>query len=140
MHWNTSLLPAADALNSIRRDFERAVGQRNREFAGLAAFESPTEFVVTLDVPGVKPEALEITLHEDLLTIEGRREVSVPEGATEIFNDRNAGDFKRVLKMREPVNREGIDAEVRDGVLTIRLPKTTERQPAKIAVRAGGHS
>ncbi|MCA9034453.1 MAG: Hsp20/alpha crystallin family protein [Planctomycetaceae bacterium] len=137
MHWNSNLLPAAEALNSIRRDFERAVGSNRRSDAGMSGYESPSEFLVVLDVPGVKVEDIEITLHDDILTIEGKREMSVPEGYTEVFGDRNVSEFKRTLRLREAVNRDQIDAEIKDGVLTVRLPRAAEKQPAKISVRQG---
>lgn len=104
----------------------------------LSAIESTDAFTVLMDVPGCSESDVSVTLNDGLLTIEGDRKARIPEGGREIYSDRDRGPFRRVLKLREPVQSEAIDATIENGVLRIRLPRVPEVRPQKIAIRASG--
>ncbi|MFN9719776.1 MAG: Hsp20/alpha crystallin family protein [Planctomycetota bacterium] len=136
MHWNTSLLPG-NPFVTLRRDFERKLGlDPVAGYGEMSIVEFPDRWVICVDVPGVRQSDLEVTFEEDTLVIAGERTLSTPEEAKENFNDRHAGKFRRVLRIREGIDRNSIDAELRDGVLTLTLKRLPEASPIKISVRS----
>lgn len=91
-------------------------------------YETPTEYVVQSTLAGVRPEDLTLALHRDLLTIRGKRETCAPH------TDRNYltqecywGTFSRSILLPEPIDVPHAEATLRQGVLTITLPKLIER-------------
>lgn len=136
MSMNTTLLPAGNPFVALRRDFERQLGVEN-EFllAAMSIEESADDFLVKLDLPGVQESDISITLHNDELVIEGRRQQPEREGAIRTFCDRAFAGFRRVLKLREPIDREAIEADLQNGVLQLRLPRLAETKPRKIQIR-----
>ena len=136
MNLNTTLLPAGNPFGTLRRDFERKLGTENGYvFAAMTVTESPNAFVVHMDLPGVAISDVDITLHKDELVIEGGRKQEIQEGFRSTFCDRSFSHFRRVLKLREPVDKENLDAELQNGVLTLQLPRIPISQPQKISIR-----
>lgn len=137
MHWNTSVLQG-NPFATLRRDFERKLGLETTgdNYAGMTVSEFADRWMVHVDVPGMKESELDITFEEGFLVISGERKLTAPEDAKEIFNDRQSGKFRRVLKIREGIERNSIDAELKDGVLTLTLKRLPESSPMKITVRA----
>lgn len=136
MHWNTSLLATGSPLLALRRDFERKLGLEGEPgFAAMTVFESPESFCVQVDVPGMSESDINVTLHDDHLIIEGERKAVLPEGAREIHNDRSFRQFRRVLRLQERVDRNSIEAELTNGVLSLKLHRAQEAQPHKITIR-----
>lgn len=89
------------------------------------------------DLPGADESNAEVTLDRNLLTI--RASVAPPalEGYTPIYAEYGVGDFERAFTISEEIDRDGIQASVRDGVLRVRLPKSKRAGTQKIAVKAG---
>ena len=136
MHWNTSLLSASNPFLALRRDFERKVGlEGDSGLAGLTVVEAPEYFSVQLDVPGMSESDINVSLHDDHLIIEGERKARTLSEGKEIYNDRVFRSFRRVLRLQEPVDRNAIEAELSNGVLTLKLRRVPEVQPQKIAIR-----
>ena len=98
-----------------------------------------TDHAVTLvaDVPGADEGSTDITLEKNVLTV--RAKVGVPqfEGYTLAHCEYGLGDFERSFTISNEIDREGIEASVRDGVLTVTLPKARQAVAKKIAVKAG---
>lgn len=109
--------------------------QRRRVFSPLVdIFETEESFVLTADMPGVTDNSVELTLEDDLLTIEGHVEHSGPEGYELDYREYVAGDYRREFRLGRAVDREKVSARVTDGVLTVTLPKAKSAQPRKIAI------
>ena len=89
------------------------------------------------DVPGADENDTEISLEKNVLTI--RASVRPPnlEGYTAVETEYGIGDFERSFTISNEIDREGIEATVRDGVLRVRLPKAKHAGAQKISVRAG---
>jgi HSP20 family protein len=104
--------------------------------ASMTVTELPDRWVVAVDVPGVAESDIEVTLEDGTLVIEGERKSVVLEGGKGLFNDRSFGRFRRVLNVRDAIDRDGIQAELRDGVLTLTLHRSPEATPRKIAIRS----
>ncbi len=102
----------------------------------LDIHEQADRYVVTLDVPGVKPEAIEIDIKDDELVIQGSRAASVESKDEGFYRiERWAGEFRRSLKLPRTIDREQIEADCHDGVLVLSLPKTKATVARKINVR-----
>jgi HSP20 family protein len=98
-------------------------------------WETDQEYVLAGDLPGVDPENLEIRYEKQELTIYGK--VTPRQGEARFFGvEYGVGDFHRSFQVGEQIDGEGISAELKNGVLTLHLPKRAEVRPRKIAVQA----
>ena len=99
-------------------------------------FENDSALTVLADLPGVKAKDLKIDLRENTLTLTAL--VDSPPGDKEIdvFREYESGTFFRQFTLAETIDQAKIDAELRDGVLRLRLPKTEAAKPRQIAVKA----
>jgi HSP20 family protein len=128
--------------------FGRAVGQSQGRGQGqvgermwapaLDISERKDAYVVTVEVPGVKPEELDITLEDGLLTIQGERRFT-QESSDQQFHrvERRYGSFRRSITLPAQVQAEQIEASFENGVLEVIVPKAEEAKPKKITVRPG---
>jgi len=99
--------------------------------------EGKGEYVLSADLPGVKPEAVEIALDRNQLKISGRREQSRKEETDKTFlSEVSYGSFSRLFTLPEGVDGGQVQASLRDGVLTVTVPKKPESQPRTIPVNA----
>lgn len=100
--------------------------------------ETREAFVFKADVPGLKEEHLNISITGNRLTVAGKREEEKREETDRLFTyERNYGSFTRTFTLPEGVDTEHVAAELRDGVLTLNLPKLPEVQPKKIELKVG---
>ncbi|MCG6536709.1 MAG: Hsp20/alpha crystallin family protein [Syntrophales bacterium LBB04] len=98
-------------------------------------FETEREITLLADMPGVKAKDLGIDLHENILTLNG--EVESPESPQEVdvFREYRTGKYFRQFTLSEVIDQAKIDADIKDGVLRLRLPKVEAAKPRKIAVK-----
>ena len=103
----------------------------------LDVFEDKDNFTVKAELPGMKKEDIEISLHQGNLIISGERklESQVGEGETS-RSERFFGRFQRALELPKPVDANKVTATYKDGILAVHLPKTEESKPKQIAVKA----
>lgn len=126
-----------EAVEGIRREFEHGLGlPTHRPFAGLSTKQDGGNFLLTIDLPGLKREEISITLENCVLEISGERQRNFPEGSVELHNDRHFGAFRKTLKLHETIDPESIDAVLENGVLSIRLSRRPELQARKVEIRA----
>jgi HSP20 family protein len=95
-------------------------------------YETEKELTLVADLPGVKADDLDIDLREDTLTILGK--VEHEEVGRYLIKEYNVGSFYRQFAMSEVIDQEKIAANMKDGVLTLKLPKVEKAQPRKITV------
>ncbi len=100
-------------------------------------FETEKEITVLADMPGVQPDDLTIDLRDNVLTLDG--DVANPQGSNEveILREYRTGKYRREFTLSQVIDQSKIDAELKDGVLRVILPKVGEVLPRKIAVKAG---
>jgi HSP20 family protein len=103
--------------------------------------ESADGFEVTVDLPGVKPEDVQVEVHEGQLIVSGERKSEAKtEGKTFHRVERRYGAFRRVLGLPTAVNDQAITADYSDGVLKVHLPKSEKVKPTRIQVNAQNQS
>jgi HSP20 family protein len=96
--------------------------------------ETDDAFGVTVYLPGVAKDGLELTAEEGQLRIVGRRAWKQPEGWTALYRESSDGPFELVLTHDNTIDADKVAAELRDGVLRVSLPKHEALKPRKIAV------
>ncbi len=99
------------------------------------AYATEDAIVLTADVPGLKPEQLEVTLEGDTLTIRGEL-MNRPEDRNYLLRERATGRFERVLTINTPLDNGKVEATFEDGVLTLTLPKAEAVKPKQITIKA----
>ena len=107
----------------------------------LDVLESESQYELHLDLPGVDPAGVEIELNDDELSISATR-ASVQPGDDVVRRrvERSTGQFRRVLRLPETVDRDGVTADYRHGVLTVVVPKVAKPAARKIVVRTDGEN
>jgi HSP20 family protein len=100
--------------------------------------ERKDAYLVTVELPGLKPEDLDITMEDGLLTIQGERQFTAESSEQQFHRvERRYGAFRRSITLPAHVMAEGIQASFEDGVLQILVPKAEEAKPKRIQVRPG---
>ena len=98
------------------------------------AQETADAFVVTAYLPGVERSALETSVDGENLTIFGRRTWTAPAEWAPVYRESVDADYRLVLELDHRVNREAVKAELKQGVLTLTLPKAESVKPRKIEI------
>ena len=110
---------------------------RDRRFvAPMNLWEDADHVFVEMELPGVKLEDLEILVAGEELAIKGTREIDLPENARWLRRERGHGTFERKTTLPSEVDVDAVEATLRHGVLTVKLPKAEHRRPRKVAVQA----
>jgi HSP20 family protein len=134
----------ASLQDEMERVFRQAVGDRQGASpAGafspaLDVEESEDGFTLHVELPGVSADDVEITLEENVLTIGGERgfyETKELEGFRRI--ERHFGRFHRAVRLPDRVDADRVEANYRDGILTIAVPKAEDARPRRIQINAG---
>jgi HSP20 family molecular chaperone IbpA len=100
-------------------------------------FEDAGAITLLADMPGVSRESLNVGLDGDALTIEGSVDLESPEGMRALWAEVDAPRFKRSFTLSRELDAARIEANLKDGVLTLRIPKQAHAQPRRIEVQAG---
>ncbi|MBC7359591.1 MAG: Hsp20/alpha crystallin family protein [Desulfacinum sp.] len=99
-------------------------------------YESEEALTVVADMPGVAPENVDIDLRDDQLTIRGTVTVE-GNGETVLLREYGVGDYYRQFTLGRIIDQSKIEAAMKDGVLTLTLPKVDKAKPRKITVKTG---
>lgn len=99
--------------------------------------EGKDKIIVIADMPGINENSVEVTLDDNLLTIYGRVDWKLPEKMKLTHAEYGVGDYQRIFTISGEINRERIEANVKNGVLRLVMPKNDVPKMKKIAVKAG---
>jgi HSP20 family protein len=140
---------AGSRLPDVFRDMRRTQEELNRLFGGLR-FALRTEFppvnvwasadgaIVRAQVPGVSPDQLDVTVHQDTVTLRGKREPEALDGDVVVHRqERPQGPFTRTLVLPFRVDADQVNARFDRGVLTLELPRPESDKPRKVRI---GHA
>jgi HSP20 family protein len=97
-------------------------------------FETADVLTVVLEMPGVARENVNVTLESGTLTIEGQVDFSKYEGLHPIYTEYNVGNYARSFELSNDIDQSRINAELKDGVVTLTLPKAEKAKPRRIPV------
>ena len=125
------------------RDFDRLAqqvfGTPTRPAAmPIDAFRKGDEFVVQFDLPGIDTSSIDLTVERNVLTVHAERRREEAEGLELLMGERPQGTFSRQLFLGDTLDTDQIEAEYRDGVLTLRLPITEKAKPRRVPIQADG--
>lgn len=98
--------------------------------------ETDDTLEIFADMPGVTKDSVEITMEQRVLRIQGRADISLPEGIAPLYLEYQPGDYERAFTLSDAIDPAGIEARVRSGVLHLRLPKAGPAKAQRIEVRA----
>jgi HSP20 family molecular chaperone IbpA len=98
-------------------------------------FDSVDQIILLADLPGVKQDALDISLERNILTISGSVERADLPGFHLVHSEFAVGDYKRVFALSNEIDKEGIQASLKNGVLKLVLPKNKRAAARKIALQ-----
>jgi HSP20 family molecular chaperone IbpA len=99
-------------------------------------YETKDTIGVLAEMPGVAPDGVDITLERRVLTIRGRSAASEHTGYQRVYNEFANGDYERVFTLSENIDRDRIEATLKDGVLHLVLPKAETAKARKIELKA----
>jgi len=125
--------------NSALPELERAERTRTRRVfvPRTDIYETTDSIIVLADMPGVSENSIDVTVEKNTLTIDGTTEDSELPGYSPAYCEYVSGDYHRRFTLSNEVDREGIVATVKNGVLRLSLPKSKTAMARKIAVQAG---
>lgn len=98
--------------------------------------ETKDGVTLMLELPGVAAEHVDVALEKRVLTIRARSGVSVPDKLRRVHAEYEPGDYERAFTLSDDFDAERIEAELKNGVLTLRLPRSTAAEPRSIKVKA----
>jgi HSP20 family protein len=138
-----------DPFDALRREMNRLFFDFERDLPGFeqdpasATFprasleDAGSQLRVRLEVPGVEQKDIELSLEGSTLTLSGERKEQPLEGYSVHRKERSAFRFARSFTLPAKVDADAVTAELKQGVLTVTLPKAKEAQPRQINIRAG---
>ncbi|MBE0543133.1 MAG: Hsp20/alpha crystallin family protein [Verrucomicrobia bacterium] len=136
-------------LSDLRAEIDRLFDSPLAELTGssrllsgwtpaLDVFEDKDNFIVTVELPGMKKEHIDVSLHEGSLSISGERKSETQHEDAEVYRaERFVGRFQRTVTLPSPVASDKVKAQYQDGVLTVTLAKTEEAKPKQIDISVG---
>ena len=134
--------------NTLRDEIDRLFDEPLAEFTrgsqqflggwlpAVDLYENKDNVIVKAELPGMKREEIDISLHDGVLTLSGERKEAEQYKQAEVYrSERFLGRFQRTITLPAPVQPEKVSATYKDGVLEVVLPKTEESKPKQIQVK-----
>jgi HSP20 family protein len=131
-----TMLMRFDPLREFDRVFEQAWSQTRQASMPMDAYRHGDSFVVNLDLPGVDPSSIDLTVERNVLTVSAERHWQAVEGDQVVASERRQGAFSRQLFLGDGLDAERIHATYENGVLTVTIPVAAAAKPRKIQVES----
>ena len=131
MNDNKQVTSSASTSAATEQDQQRAV------LPAVDVFEDAAGITLLADMPGVPKEQLELKVEGESLLIEGGVQPRTPDGLEAIYAELRVPRYRRSFALSRDLDSTRIEANLKDGVLTLRIPKQAHAQPRRIAVTAG---
>ena len=130
-----------EEINKLFEDATRTPGPRGifeRTFSpAVDVMEGADSYRVVCDLPGMDREDIEISISSNVLTLKGEKKAAPKQGSDQLYREETSvGRFQRTLQLPLAVDADKANAVLRNGVLTIQLPKREDVKPRQIAVKA----
>lgn len=98
-------------------------------------FETEDALTMVLEMPGVDRDNIEVSVENGVLTVEGKINFGKYEGLQPVYSEYNIGPYRRTFRISSRIDQDKISAEMRDGVITLVLPKAEEAKARRIEVK-----
>jgi len=98
-------------------------------------YETQESLIVNLEMPGVDKERVSIHVEDGILQVEGQLDFAQYEGLQPVYTEYNIGNYSRNFRLPNQVDQTKIEAQMKDGVLSLMLPKVEQAKPRKIQVK-----
>ena len=133
------MLMRSDPFRELDRLAQQAIGSRARpSMMPMDAYRRGDQFVVHFDLPGVDPSSIDVTVEKDLLTVSAERQWKRGDDLEVVASERSHGSFSRQLFLGEGLDAGRVEADYRNGVLTVTLPVAQQAKPRKVQISSGG--
>jgi len=133
-----SLMPEYDLFDRMFNDWSvpSLWMEENVVVPAFDITENEKEYVISGEIPGIDPKDLEVTLSDGILTIQGEKKQESEEEEENYHRiERHYGSFQRSFRLPENIKRDELDANYKDGILRLTLPKSKESEVKKIEVK-----
>lgn len=98
-------------------------------------FEAENDLTVILEMPGVEKSNVDVHVEDGVLNVEGRLDLTKYQGLQPLYTEYNIGHYSRSFRLSSEIDQNKIAAEMKDGVLSLKLPKVEEAKPRTIEVK-----
>ena len=133
------MLMRTDPLRELDRLTQQVFGTATRPTAmPMDAWREGDKFVVEFDLPGVRPEDIDLNIERNALTVKAERPVNEAQDTELIAAERPRGVFSRQLFLGDNLDTERVHAEYEAGVLRLTIPVSEQAKPRKIEIDANG--
>lgn len=123
----------------VKKEEVSSTEERTRDCACFVPntdiYETSENIYVATDIPGADEKSVDVTLEKNVLTITARVEPEIPQGYSLLYAEYGVGDYERSFTVSEMIDREHIEATVKNGVLHLTLPKAGPAKTQKILVK-----
>jgi HSP20 family protein len=113
----------------------RGAATQTAGYPALQVWSGQDRIALTAELPGVEIEDLEISINDDVLTLRGNKRIEEIADARYHRRERQCGEFTRTLRLPYRVQDDSVEATLRNGILSLSLPRAEEEMPRKIAVK-----
>lgn len=132
------MLMRTDPFRDLDRLTEAVFGTNTRPAVmPMDAYRAGDTFLVHLDLPGVDPDSIDLTVERNVLTVHAERKPAVADDAERVVAERTYGVFSRQLFLGDTLDVENLTANYDAGVLTINIPVAEQAKPRKVEIGAG---
>jgi len=98
-------------------------------------YEAENDLTIILEMPGVEKKNVNIDVAEGVLSVEGRIDLAKYQGLQPLYTEYNIGHYSRSFRLSSKIDQNKIAAEMKDGVLSLKLPRIEEAKPRIIQVK-----
>ena len=128
-----------ETMNRLWRGYRGSPGGTEDWNISMDVVQRSDEIIVKASIPGVKHEAIDLAVEDDVLTLRTERKPDFEDDkSTYLVQERPTGSFYRALRLPETVDANKIQSTYENGVLTINLPKAEEKKKKQIKIQVGG--
>lgn len=132
------MLMRTDPFRDFDRLTEAVLGTRSRPAVmPMTAYRQDETFLVALDLPGVDPQSIDLTVEQNVLTVHAERTAPAAEGAERLVDERSYGVFSRQLFLGDTLDTDRMTAHYDHGVLTVRIPIAEKAKPRRVEITSG---
>ena len=126
-----------DPFDDVDRVLGALGGQWRSGIMPMDAFEKDGVYTLRFDLPGADPEAVDVTVEGNVLTVTAERPLEETEEVTWMLRERPSGTHRREVRLGERLDAGKVEAIYDNGVLTVQIPMRAEERPKKISVSTG---